>query len=82
LTEKFRKSILSGTECTRFSYSSAATVAVALPAEHRSSLHRRLGIPLPLLSAFSGKWMPLSVEILCALPIYGLASILHRKNYY
>jgi hypothetical protein len=43
---------------------------------------RRLGIPLPLLSAFSGKWMPLSVEILCVLPIYGLASILHRKNYY
>ena len=41
-----------------------------------------LGIPLPFLSAISGKWMPLSVGILCVLPIYGLASILHRKNYY
>jgi hypothetical protein len=40
----------------------------------------RLGIPLPLLSAFSGKWMPLSVEILCVLAIYGMASILQRKN--
>jgi hypothetical protein len=39
-----------------------------------------LGIPLPLLSAISGKWMPLSVEIPCVLAIYGLASILHRKN--
>jgi len=42
----------------------------------------RLGIPLPLLSALSGKGMPLSVEISCVLAIYGLASILHRKNYY
>ena len=41
-----------------------------------------LGIPLPLLSAISGKWMPLSVEIPCVLLIYGLASILLRKNYY
>ena len=41
------------------------------------------GIPLPFLSAISGKWMPLSVGILCVLPIYGLASILQRKkNYY
>jgi hypothetical protein len=35
---------------------------------------------MPLLSAFSGKWMPLSVEIPCVLAIYGLASILLRKN--
>jgi hypothetical protein len=40
----------------------------------------RLGIPLPLLPAFSGKWMPLSVEIPCVLAIYGPASILQRKN--
>jgi hypothetical protein len=40
----------------------------------------RLGIPLPLLSALSGKGMPLSVEIPCVLAIYGLASILLRKN--
>jgi hypothetical protein len=40
----------------------------------------RLGIPLPLLSALSGKGMPLSVEIPCVLAIYGLASILQRKD--
>jgi len=40
----------------------------------------RLGIPLPLLSALSGKGMPLSVEIPCVLAIYGPASILQRKN--
>jgi hypothetical protein len=42
---------------------------------------RRLGIPLPLLSAFSGMWMPLSLEIPCVLSIYGLASILQRTNF-
>ncbi len=40
-----------------------------------------LGIPMPLLSAISGKWMPLSVEIPRVLLICGLASILQRKNY-
>jgi hypothetical protein len=42
----------------------------------------RFGIPLPVSSAFSGKWMPLSVKIPCVVAIYGLVSILHRMHIY